>query len=198
MRGESQHDRRSFGQAIHICSHRPRLAPWRLHEYDRGPLSTFIHTLTLIQSGFRGYPHKTKSNELSVLVTELPRLLSRCTNNIPEKITNEETKAQNRYVAFMTDRRGTDVLRFRSVILETMRRFFSERDFVDVQTPILADSAGGAIARPFQTKATEFEDRDLALRIAPELWLKKLIIGGLEKIYEIGPSFRNEGTLSVH
>ena len=66
---------------------------------------------------------------------------------------------------------------------------------MEVSTPIIGSVAGGAIARPFYTSATEFPDRQLSLRIAPELWLKRLVVGGFEKIFEIGPSFRNEGKL---
>ena len=148
----------------------------------------------LTRTGFRGRPHRTTSNELSVLATELPRLLSRCSNNLPEKIKDAETRAQNRHVAYLTDRTGTDILRFRSKIIGTIRKLLQEKGYVEVQTPVLAESAGGATARPFTTQATEFEGRELALRIAPELWLKRLVVGGLEQIFEIGPSFRNEGT----
>lgn len=79
--------------------------------------------------------------------------------------------------------------------MQFLRQFLIEDGHLEVQTPILADAAGGATARPFYTSATEFEERQVALRIAPELWLKRLIIGGLERIFEIGPSFRNEGRL---
>lgn len=85
------------------------------------------------------------------------------------------------------------MLHLRSKILEFLRGHLTDQGFLDVQTPILADGAGGAVARPFHTHATEFDGRQLALRIAPELWLKRLILGGFEKVYEIGPSFRNEG-----
>ena len=78
-----------------------------------------------------------------------------------------------------------------------MRKFFERRGFWGVETPILASSSGGASARPFETMATEFPDRKLSLRIAPELWLKRLIVGGLEKVFEIGPCFRNEGRTEV-
>ena len=103
---------------------------------------------------------------------------------------------RNRPVHLLIERRPAEILRLKSEILKFLRHYLSAEGFVDVQTPILADAAGGAIARPFHTTATEFSDRKLALRIAPELWLKKLIIGGFEKIYEIGPSFRNEGRQS--
>lgn len=86
----------------------------------------------------------------------------------------------------------------RSTITSAIQSFLQEHHFVNVQTPILAASAGGAIARSFETKATEFSHRKLALRIAPELWLKRLIVGGLQRVYELGPSFRNEGLDKTH
>jgi lysyl-tRNA synthetase, class II len=89
-------------------------------------------------------------------------------------------------------------LLMRHKVIRALRDFFEARGFVEVQTPILAGSAGGASARPFNTTATEFPHRELSLRIAPELWLKRLIIGGMSKIYEIGPSFRNEGLDKTH
>jgi len=89
--------------------------------------------------------------------------------------------------------RGQDIIRLRSHIIKYLRQFLENDEYVEVQTPIIADTAGGAVARPFQTDATEFQHRELALRIAPELWLKRLILGGFDKVFEIGPSFRNEG-----
>ena len=133
-------------------------------------------------------------NELTIVAIELPQLLSKCRKQLPENLKNEETKMRKRHVHLLTDQRPGDFLRLRSEILKCLRQHLSAEGFVDVQTPILADAAGGAVARPFHTSATEFSDRQLALRIAPELWLKRLIVGGFEKIYEIGPSFRNEGT----
>ncbi|KAL9633843.1 MAG: hypothetical protein Q9164_004446 [Protoblastenia rupestris] len=112
---------------------------------------------------------------------------------IREQLKNEETKIRMRHVDLLLHRRSSENLRLRSKIVGFLRSFLSEEGFVDVQTPILADGVGGAVARPFYTEATEFDDRQLALRIAPELWLKRLILGGFEKVYEIGPSFRNEG-----
>jgi len=104
-----------------------------------------------------------------------------------------EAKIRNRHVDLLINRSAAERLILRAGILKFLRDHFSVDGYFEVQTPILADRAGGAIARPFQTSATEFEDQKIALRIAPELWLKRLIIGGFEKIYEIGPSFRNEG-----
>lgn len=85
-----------------------------------------------------------------------------------------------------------------------MRKFFTDRDFIEVQTPILSDSAGGATARPFVTRATalggnsEDTSRELEMRVAPELWLKRMLVGGFDRVYEIGPVFRNEGIDSTH
>jgi len=78
-------------------------------------------------------------------------------------------------------------------VLKTFRDFFDKQGFVEVSTPLIVAGAGGASARPFETQATEFSDTTLNLRVAPELWLKRLIIGGMEKVYEIGLAFRNEG-----
>lgn len=87
----------------------------------------------------------------------------------------------------------TQVLLRRYQIMREMRNFLNHGGFVEVQTPILSTAAGGAVARPFATSATEFADKQLSLRIAPELWLKRLILGGMDRIFEIGPCFRNEG-----
>lgn len=86
----------------------------------------------------------------------------------------------------------------RSRITTAISEYLCSAGFLSVQTPILAANAGGATARPFQTTATEFADRKLALRIAPELWLKRLVVGGLQRVFEIGPSFRNEGLDKTH
>lgn len=98
----------------------------------------------------------------------------------------------------LADRTWLKTIYARSRIISAIREFMNTRGFVSVETPVLAASAGGATARPFETSATEFAGRKLALRIAPELWLKKLIIGGMGRVYEIGPSFRNEGLDKTH
>ena len=94
---------------------------------------------------------------------------------------------------FLLNPQLADIVRLRSEITKFLRQWLSDEGHTEVQTPILADAAGGAVARPFYTSATEFQDRRIALRIAPELWLKRLIMGGFERVFEIGPSFRNEG-----
>ncbi len=91
-----------------------------------------------------------------------------------------------------------DTLRLRSHIIGHLRKFLTCDGFVEVQTPLIADKASGAIAKAFTTVATEFSEKQLALRIAPEIWLKRLVIGGFDRVFEIGPSFRNEGLDATH
>ncbi|KAI3338288.1 hypothetical protein F4824DRAFT_92501 [Ustulina deusta] len=141
---------------------------------------------------------RTKSGELTLGALKLPAILSPALAPLPEKLTNEETKILNRHVDLLVNQRTSDIIRLRSHIIKSMRDFLHEQDFLEVQTPILADSAGGAIARPFLTAATAFSDKRLSMRIAPELWLKRLVIGGNDKVFEIGPSFRNEGLDTTH
>jgi lysyl-tRNA synthetase class 2 len=105
---------------------------------------------------------------------------------------------KNRHVDLLINKRTADTLRARSHIIQQMRRFLLDLNFLEVQTPIIGDSAGGAIARPFTTVATEWSDKELTLRIAPEIWLKRLILGGMDRIFEIGPAFRNEGLDTTH
>lgn len=117
---------------------------------------------------------------------------------IPEKLTDAKTRMQERHVDMLVNREVIDVLRLRAEITRHMRDHFHSKRFLEFQTPILAENAGGAVARPFVTQATEFRNKDLALRIAPELWLKRLVVGGVDKVFEIGPAFRNEGVDATH
>ncbi|KAF5546314.1 lysyl-tRNA synthetase class II [Fusarium mexicanum] len=145
-----------------------------------------------------GIPVLTKAGELTLEAKTLPELLSPTMEQIPEKLTDPKTRMQERHVDMLVNRQAIDVLRLRAEITKHMRDYFHSRKFLEFQTPILAENAGGAVARPFVTRATEFKDKDLALRIAPELWLKRLVIGGVDKVFEIGPSFRNEGVDATH
>ncbi|KAH0564946.1 hypothetical protein GP486_001666 [Trichoglossum hirsutum] len=145
-----------------------------------------------------GIPHRTSRGELSISVTELPRLLSPSLHRLPEELLDKATRVRIRHADFLINPQAAQVLRLRSCIVQYLRNFLLNDRFVEVNTPILADSAGGAIARPFKTSATEFPDRPIALRIAPELWLKRMILGGIDRVFEIGPSFRNEGLDATH
>ncbi|PKX89514.1 putative lysyl-tRNA synthetase [Aspergillus novofumigatus IBT 16806] len=145
-----------------------------------------------------GKPHRTGTGELTILATELPRLLSPCLHDVPVDAEEHETSPYPRHVQFLADQKSADIIRARSAIIQFLRQFFLDRSFMEVSTPIIGSIAGGAMARPFQTSATEFPDRQLSLRIAPELWLKRLVVGGFDKVFEIGPSFRNEGLDKTH
>jgi lysyl-tRNA synthetase, class II len=128
-----------------------------------------------------------------VQATKLPDLLSPCLHDIPVNANDHENSPYARHVQFLANKNTADVIKLRSAIIQYLRQFFLDRSFLEINTPILAATAGGAIARPFHTSATEFPEKQLSLRIAPELWLKRLVVGGFDKVFEIGPSFRNEG-----
>ncbi|KAH8596568.1 hypothetical protein B0O99DRAFT_651352 [Bisporella sp. PMI_857] len=161
--------------------------------------STFYH---LIQRGdvisASGYPYTTKRGQLSLRATELPIILSPSLAKLPTVLEDRETRIRNRHVDLLVNRKVVDTLRARSHIIRYMRDFLLKDNFMEVQTPIIAEKAGGAIAKPFTTAATEFSEKQLALRIAPELWLKRMILGGMDRVFEIGPAFRNEGLDATH
>lgn len=141
-----------------------------------------------------GTPHRTGRGELTIDATELPQLLSPCLHDVPVHDASHDTSSPfPRHVQFLADPAAADIIRARSALTQYLRQFFLDRSFMEVNTPIIGSVAGGAIARPFYTSATEFPERQLSLRIAPELWLKRLVVGGFDKVFEIGPSFRNEG-----
>lgn len=123
----------------------------------------------------------------------LPQLLAPCLHDVPVHDTAPEASPYPRHVQFLANPAAADIIRARSALTQYLRQYFVDREFMEVNTPIVGSVAGGAIARPFYTTATEFSDRQLSLRIAPELWLKRLVVGGFDKVFEIGPSFRNEG-----
>ncbi|PLB46675.1 lysyl-tRNA synthetase [Aspergillus steynii IBT 23096] len=145
-----------------------------------------------------GKPHRTGRGELTVVATQLPQLLSPCLHDVPLDAKEHENSPYPRHVQFLADPSAADIIRARSAIVQYLRQFFVDRSFMEVNTPIVGSVAGGAIARPFYTSATEFPDRQLSLRIAPELWLKRLVVGGFDRVFEIGPSFRNEGIDKTH
>ncbi|CAG8182487.1 unnamed protein product [Penicillium salamii] len=149
-----------------------------------------------------GKPHRTGRGELTIDVSELPQLLSPCLHDIPvhdtEHKADDKVSPYPRHVQFLADPTAADIIRARSALTQYLRQFLVDRNFMEVNTPIVGSVAGGAIARPFYTTATEFSTRQLSLRIAPELWLKRLVVGGFDKVFEIGPSFRNEGLDKTH
>ncbi|KAL4989511.1 hypothetical protein BDW68DRAFT_186352 [Aspergillus falconensis] len=145
-----------------------------------------------------GIPHRTERGELSIVATDLPQLLSPCLHDIPLDAHGHENSPYPRHVQMLGDPATVKVIKSRSLITQNIRQFLLDKSFMEVSTPILNGIPGGASARPFYTSATEFPDRQLSLRIAPELWLKRLVVGGFDRVFEIGPSFRNEGLDKTH
>src|SRR6266480_1154630 len=149
--------------------------------------------------GARGTLFKTRTGELTVKVNDL-RLLSKALRPLPEKfhgLTDQEQKYRQRYVDLITSPETRRVFAARSQIVQAMREFFVARGYLEVETPMMHPIPGGAAARPFVTHHNAL-DADLYLRIAPELYLKKLVVGGLEKVFEINRNFRNEGISTRH
>lgn len=147
----------------------------------------------------KGFIFKTQMGEISVHA-EAVKLLSKSLQPLPEKyhgLTNTDLRYRQRYVDLIMNPEVKDTFIKRSKIISTIRRFLDEQGFMEVETPMLVANAGGAAARPFFTHFNAL-DEDLKLRISLELYLKRLIVGGLEKVYEIGRVFRNEGVDTRH
>ncbi len=149
--------------------------------------------------GLKGTVFKTKTEEISVHATELV-LLSKSLQILPEKyhgLTNTDLRYRQRYVDLIMNPEVRDTFIKRSRIISSIRRFLDAQGFMEVETPMLVANAGGAAARPFETHFNAL-DEDFKLRISLELYLKRLIVGGLERVYEIGRVFRNEGLDTRH
>ncbi len=149
--------------------------------------------------GIKGEVFRTKTGEMSVHAAEVT-LLSKSLQILPEKfhgLTNTDLRYRQRYVDLIMNQDTKDTIIKRSQILKEIRNFLDGRGFMEVETPMLVPNAGGAAARPFETHYNAL-DEDVKLRISLELYLKRLIVGGLERVYEIGRVFRNEGVDTRH
>ena len=149
--------------------------------------------------GVEGYVFRTMTGEVSVHATKMT-LLSKNLQVLPEKfhgLTDTDTRYRQRYTDLIVNPEVKDTFVKRSKIIKEIRNFLDGRDFMEVETPMLVSNAGGAAARPFETHYNAL-DEDVKLRISLELYLKRLIVGGLERVYEIGRVFRNEGVDTRH
>ena len=149
--------------------------------------------------GVKGYAFRTKTGEISIHAEEMT-LLSKSLQILPEKfhgLTDTDTRYRQRYVDLIMNQESKETFIKRSQIIKEIRNFLDGRDFMEVETPMLVSNAGGAAARPFETHYNALNE-DVKLRISLELYLKRLIVGGLERVYEIGRVFRNEGVDTRH
>src|SRR5258706_964838 len=149
--------------------------------------------------GVEGRLFRTKTNELTIWASRL-HFLAKCMLPLPEKwhgLTDVETRYRQRYLDLIVNPDSRRVYETRSKVISAIREFMTTRGYLEVETPMMQPIAGGAIARPFTTHHNTL-DMDLYLRIAPELYLKRLTVGGVEKVFEINRNFRNEGISTQH
>ena len=149
--------------------------------------------------GVEGFVFRTRRGEISLHAQKIT-MLSKSLLPLPEKwhgLKDQDTRYRQRYTDLICNPDVMDTFKKRSKIIATIRRYLDERDFIEVETPMLVSNAGGAAARPFETHYNAL-DEDVKLRISLELYLKRLIVGGMERVYEIGRVFRNEGVDARH
>jgi lysyl-tRNA synthetase class 2 len=149
--------------------------------------------------GIKGFLFKTKTGELTLCATEY-KMLTKALRDLPEKfhgLTDVEKRYRQRYVDLIVNEEVKDTFRKRSQIIQQVRQFFISKDFLEVETPMMHPIVGGATAKPFETHHNAL-DMPLYLRIAPELYLKRLVIGGMERVFEVNRNFRNEGLSTRH
>jgi lysyl-tRNA synthetase class 2 len=184
-------DLRDGSGKIQLCFYKDRLSEESLALFQELDIGDII--------GAKGKLFKTKSGEPTVDVEDFT-LLAKSLQPLPEKwhgLSDVEIRYRQRYLDLIANTEAREIFRVRSQVITAIREFLNRREFLEVETPVLQPSAGGALARPFTTHHHAL-DQDFYLRIAPELHLKRLIIGGFDKVYELGRIFRNEGVSTKH
>jgi lysyl-tRNA synthetase class 2 len=193
---------RSFGKAsfFHVQDGNGKLQVYVRQDRVGGEVYQLFQSLDLGDViGVRGSLFRTKTKELTLQADGLI-LLAKCLRPLPEKwhgLADVEVRYRQRYLDLMVNPQVKEVFATRSKIIRHVRRFLEERDFLEVETPMMQLIPGGAAARPFVTHHNAL-DLDLYLRVAPELFLKRLLVGGFEKVFEINRNFRNEGISVRH